>query len=137
MPGLVGVLSIFGALMFYQEHSDISNTSLGIVALGCAGKLAGIGILVHGRHGTLQPPKTAEERRIHEASAGMRSANTFRVRQGLRGAWRHAMFIQKLVDGQITEEVRVACALASLCAVPASLCCGVSLRCGVPHARVS
>jgi hypothetical protein len=89
--------------MFYQEHKD-SAVTLEMVSLGCCGILAGIAIMVHGKHGTLKPPETEAERKLHDASAGMRSGNTFRIRQGLRGAWRHAIFIQKLMDGVITQE---------------------------------
>jgi hypothetical protein len=101
--GLVGVLSIFGSLMFYQEHTD-SAVVIEMVTVGCFGILTGIAIMVHGRYGTLHPPETEAERNLQNASAGMRSGNTFHIRQGLRGAWRHAIFIQKLMDGVITQE---------------------------------
>jgi uncharacterized membrane protein YgcG len=62
--GLVGVFSIFGSLLFYQEYLD-KKANVFIVACSCGGILLGIAIMVSGKHKTLEQTRARRIERLH------------------------------------------------------------------------
>jgi drug/metabolite transporter (DMT)-like permease len=62
--GLVGVFSIFGSLLFYQEYLD-KHCDVFMVSCSCGGILFGIAIMVYGKHKTLEQTRARRIERLH------------------------------------------------------------------------
>ena len=62
--GLVGVFSIFGSLLFYQEYKD-PMADVFMVSCSCGGILVGIAIMVSGKHKNLEQTRARRIERLH------------------------------------------------------------------------